>query len=77
MTTRLEDACEELCEAIAEAERDDCVSVTVFVNSEGYRYEGAYRSAASLKRDGISMRNIRGDWIAEQPSQQHSQQEKG
>jgi hypothetical protein len=55
---------------IAELERHlrdvlpiDCVSAQVFFDSTGFEFEYTTRSAVSLKADGISMRNLRGDFI--------------
>lgn len=39
------------------------VAVEIFINSEGYDLTQKLRSPGSLKRDGISMRNIAGDFI--------------
>lgn len=40
-----------------------CVGVRVFVNHEGYEIEYLMRDPDALRRDGISMRNLRGDWV--------------
>lgn len=40
-----------------------CTSVNIHINSSGYDIEYNLRSPGSLKRDGISMRNINGTFI--------------
>lgn len=40
-----------------------CVAVVVHFNHEGYEIAYTLRSPGSLRRDGISMRNICGDWV--------------
>ena len=42
---------------------ESCVSAQVFFNSHGFEFEYTTRSAESLKAEGISMRNLRGDFI--------------
>ena len=38
-------------------------SVSISINSEGVEFKVRERSAESLKKSSISMRNIKGDWI--------------
>jgi hypothetical protein len=40
-----------------------CVEVTVHFNHEGCNISYTLRSPGSLRRDGISMRNLCGDWV--------------
>ena len=40
-----------------------CTSVTVFFNCEGYDVTQTHRTAENLKESGISMRNVKGEWI--------------
>lgn len=40
-----------------------CVAVNILFNSQGYEITSTLRSPASLKRDGVSMRNMQGDWV--------------
>ncbi len=42
---------------------DNCVGVTVFFNNEGCEIGYMARTPSSLQREGISMRNLRGDWV--------------
>ena len=44
----------------------DTVSINIFINSDGYLIEEKIRSAESLKREGISMRNVFGQYIKEE-----------
>jgi hypothetical protein len=42
---------------------EHCVSVTFTFTSQGYTVETSMRSPGGLKRDGVSMRNLRGEWV--------------
>ena len=42
---------------------EHCVAVEVLINAEGYEINYKLRSPGSLNRDGISMRNINGEFI--------------
>ena len=44
----------------------DTVSINIFINSDGYLIEEKIRSAESLKREGVSMRNVFGQYIKEE-----------
>lgn len=44
----------------------DTVSINIFINSDGYLIEEKIRSAESLKRVGLSMRNVFGQYIKEE-----------
>lgn len=63
MTEQLTQALKNLCDTLQTESHDHCVSVSVFFNCEGYEIEYKARTPGSLKRDGISMRNMRGDFI--------------
>ena len=39
------------------------VSITIFINSEGFSIEEKQRTLESLKSDGISMKNVFGTYI--------------
>jgi hypothetical protein len=41
----------------------NCVAVRIFFNSQGYDLEYETRTAESLRSAGISMRNLRGEFI--------------
>ncbi len=63
MNNKTRDAIESLKEAILEEAGKNAVSCTVFFNCHEYEYKIKYRTAESLNADGISMRNLSGDWI--------------
>lgn len=48
---------------IADRAPEDCTSCNIFINCQGTNVEYSRRTAESLKKDGISMRNLRGDFI--------------
>lgn len=56
-------AIEALRNALKDEVSDDCVAVNVFFNAESHEIEFRCRTAESLQRDSISMRNLRGDWV--------------
>lgn len=56
---------EELRELLVRDTPKDCVSIRVFLNSEAMSIKYETRTAASLKRSGISMRNVNGEWITD------------
>ena len=60
---KLAQALNALRDVLNEEAHEDCVAVRVFFNSYGYEIEYKTRTPESLKRDGISMRNLRGDFI--------------
>ena len=49
--------------ALEENTDDACVAVRLFFNSEGYDLTEEIRLPKDLKRGGISMRNLRGDFV--------------
>ena len=49
--------------ALEENSDDECVAVRLFFNSEGYELTEEIRPSEGLKRSGIAMRNIRGDFV--------------
>lgn len=40
--------------------------IKIFITSEGYEIDETHRTAEGLKRDGISMRNVFGQFIGEE-----------
>ncbi len=61
---------DEVYEKIGELQRlliencsDETVSVRIFFNCEGFQTEHTTRTPESLKRDEISMRNLKGEFI--------------
>jgi len=60
---RLHAALEELQRALVRTCSKLTTSVEVFINCEGYSTQITESDPASLKRDGVSMRNIAGYFI--------------
>lgn len=65
MSPELTEALRHLCAVLQEECNPQTVAVELFINAEGYEINYKTRSAESLKRAGISMRNIAGDYIRE------------
>lgn len=63
MKEKLAQALKNLRDVLQEEAHEYCVGVNVFFNSEGYEIERRTRTPGSLKRDGVSMRNLRGEWV--------------
>jgi hypothetical protein len=63
MTEQLAQALEQLRNVLQAEAHEHCVAVRVFFNSEGYEIEHQARTPSGLQRDGISMRNLRGEWV--------------
>lgn len=63
MTNQLEVALKAVRDVLRSEAHPHCVGVNVFFNSNGYKLEYRMRTPGSLERDGISMRNIRGEWV--------------
>lgn len=63
MSPELSKAIKQLRDVLQNESHEHCVSVSVFFNSEGYEIQYNTRTPSSLLRDGISMRNIKGDFI--------------
>lgn len=63
MSEQLAQALKNLRDVLQDEAHEHCVAVRVFFNSQGYEIEHQTRTPGSLKRDGISMRNLRGDWV--------------
>ncbi len=54
---------DEFVKMIREASPDNVVSFQLFINSEGHDLKQQHRTAEDLKSSGISMRNLKGDFI--------------
>ena len=65
MSEKLDAAIKNLRDVLQEEMNEHCVSVNVFFNSQGYEIDTTTRTPGSLKREGISMRNIRGEFISD------------
>jgi hypothetical protein len=63
MTEALAHALKTLRDELQIDAHSHCVGVNVFFSSEGYEIEYRMRTPGSLKRDGVSMRNLRGLYI--------------
>lgn len=63
MSEQLAQALKNLRDILQAESHEHCTSVSVFFNCQGYKIEHNTRTPGGLKRDGISMRNLRGDFI--------------
>jgi hypothetical protein len=63
MKNEIYEAMENLFSVLKKHAPSDAVSCEVFINNTGYEYSIKFRSARSLEDDGISMKNIAGNWI--------------
>ena len=63
MSKKLYDALKNVRDILQEEESEHCVAVEIFISEHGYNIDRVLRSPGSLKRQGISMRNLKGDWI--------------
>ena len=63
MTDKVKRLKQELRTALIEAYGDETVSVHLTLNSYGFYTQTNERTAESLKSEGISMRNLKGEWI--------------
>ncbi len=64
VSEKIEHALKNLRDVFQEEAHEHCVGVTVFINSEGYEIKYRMQTPGSLRRAGISMRNLRGEWVA-------------
>jgi len=71
MTPKINAAINALADALREESPEQMTTFRLFVNCEERRIETGERTPAQLKAAGISMRNLRGDFIrANSPSPQ-------
>jgi hypothetical protein len=63
MTPEILKEIDRLYQLVKEAAPENAVAVSVFMNSEGVEMEVRTRSPESLKRSGVAMRNLSGDWV--------------
>ena len=63
MNNEIENALKNLRDVLQANTHEHCTGVNVFFNCNGYEIEYNFRTPDSLKSDGISMRNIKGDFI--------------
>lgn len=60
---KIEQKLKELRELCQFGSTEDTVHIQFNLNSYGWKTEIRKRSAESLKEEGISMKNIKGEWI--------------
>jgi len=65
MNGKTAQALKTLRDALQEEANEHCVAVHACFNCEGYTIDYRTRTPGSLKRAGISMRNLRGEFIKE------------
>ena len=65
MTPKITNAIEALVDALREESPEQMTTFRLFVNCEERVIETSERTPAQLKAAGISMRNLRGDFIRE------------
>lgn len=63
MNDKIFDAIENLHNVLKSEAGDNAVSCHVFFNHAEYEWNIKTRTAKGLKTDGISMRNLNGEWI--------------
>ena len=63
MTTTIQTAIDSLVDALRKESPEHMITFRLFVNCEERVIETAERTPAELKSAGISMRNLRGDFI--------------
>ena len=63
MNDRIQQAICSLREVLKQECSASVASVEIFISDHEVSYTTNSRSPHSLKKDGISMRNIKGDWI--------------
>lgn len=67
MTPKITNAIESLVKAVREDSPERMVTFRLFVNCEEHRVETKEVPACALKAAGISMRNLRGEFMKENP----------
>ena len=63
MTAHIEHEIEKLVELIREEAPSNATSFELFINSESYEVKYGYHNAKELKDNGISMRNLKREWV--------------
>jgi len=63
MNTLIKEAIDNLQEAISDYGDNDCTHIKLFFNCEGMELTVNKRTSDQLKVTGISMRNVRGEFI--------------
>lgn len=63
MSNKISQILDHLQLILQEESPKNCVAVEIFINCTGCTIEFKTKSPEVLKRDGISMRNLRGEWV--------------
>lgn len=63
MHIEIKDAINELVKILKIYSDDDVATFELFVNSEGYETKLGCRDGRDLEENGISMKNLKGEWI--------------
>ena len=63
MNEEIELAMNNLMSALVKVSHKNNVAVEIFINYEGFEITERFRTKASLDKDGISMKNLRGEYI--------------
>jgi len=63
MTREIEEKLHELHEVLKLYMPKETTSVNIFINCKELRFETSQRLPEQLKSQGVSMKNIAGDWI--------------
>lgn len=63
MTTLINSRIEKLVDALRQESPSQAVSFSLFVNAEEVEIKTIHRTARQLEQKGINMRNLKGDWI--------------
>ncbi len=63
MSDKIQQALKNLHDVLNAELGSNAVAVRIFISSHECNFEVETKSPTQLKNDGISMRNIRGEWI--------------
>lgn len=63
MNDKIQEALEALHDVLMKELGSNAVAVRVFISDHEYTFEVETKSPAQLKSDGVSMKNICGNWI--------------
>ena len=63
MNEKVQNAIEELHKVLNEEMGSNVTACKIFISDHECNFEAMTRSPAQLKSDGISMKDIRGNWI--------------
>ena len=63
MNDRIQNALKELHSVLNEELGSNVVACRIFISDHEYQFSAESKTPAELRSDGISMKNIRGEWI--------------